>query len=206
VKTTASYSGPEQRKLIRSLLVQSGWTQTELAKRAGIDPSTLSRFLSGNQTDQTLRSSTLRRIEAIFGGTLDLVPLQNPDPELQELNEAEAEPFKGVPLASLLPEFGTGSAKLDPWVLKSRALDQLGYLPGDILFVKLGAPALKGDVVCAQIYDWANRQAQTVFRLFDPPYLLAATQQTALLRPHEVDQENVVIKGVVQHMLRLCRR
>ena len=88
------------------------------------------------------------------------------------------------------------------WTLKSRALELAGYRPGDILFVQLGTPALKGDVFCAQIYDWHAQRTETVFRIFQPPYLVAATADAELLRPYGADEESVVIKGVVLHTLR----
>jgi SOS-response transcriptional repressor LexA len=95
-----------------------------------------------------------------------------------------------------------GHGNLDPWTLKSRALESAGYLPGDILLVALGETPVAGDIVCAQIYDWNAGKAQTVFRLFQPPYLIAATTEASLLRPHVVDDEKVVIKGVVMNSLR----
>ncbi|MFO1033068.1 MAG: helix-turn-helix transcriptional regulator [Hyphomicrobiales bacterium] len=200
MNTTQITLGSGQRRLIRELLARTGWTQTELAKRAGVDPSTLSRFLSETQKDQSLRASTLLRIEAAAGVPLEKVEAAEDHSTFSGLAEGEAEPL-AQGHGQLLPHTDDTLA-LDAWVLKSRALDQMGYLPGDVLYVKLGAAPFKGNIVCAQVYDWPKRTAQTLFRLYDPPYLVAATQHVALLRPYEVDNQNVIIKGVVQHMVR----
>jgi transcriptional regulator with XRE-family HTH domain len=193
-------AGLEQRRLLREILARTGWTQTELAKRAGLDPSTLSRFLANEDAVQSLRASTLRKLEELMGMPLANALQQPPPVPGLGLSESEADP---------LPASGAGPQQimppqpgLDAWLLKSRSLEQLGLLPGDVLMVKLGATALRGDIVCAQVYDWPQRKAQTVFRLFDPPYLLAATAESRLMRPFEVDNENVIIKGVVMQMSR----
>ncbi len=61
------------------------------------------------------------------------------------------------------------------------------------------------DVVCAQVYDWARGKAETVFRLYEPPYLLSSTTDPKLLRPLVVDDDVVMIKGVVVASLRSRR-
>ena len=69
--------------------------------------------------------------------------------------------------------------------------------------VALGETPLSGDVVCAQIYDWSNGRAETVFRIFEPPYLLAASADPQFLRPFVVDDDKVQVKGVVIHTIRV---
>ncbi|MGH6907913.1 MAG: hypothetical protein ACREDX_08660, partial [Aestuariivirga sp.] len=91
---------------------------------------------------------------------------------------------------------------IDAWTLNSRALEGAGYRPGDILLVALDETPAAGDVVCAQIYDWVKAKAETVFRIFQPPYLVAATSDPQLMRPHLVDDAAVAIKGVVLQSLR----
>ena len=63
--------------------------------------------------------------------------------------------------------------------------------------VALGETALSGDVVCAQVYDWSTGRAETVFRIFEPPYLVSASSDPQFLRPLVVDDDKVHIKGVV---------
>ena len=91
---------------------------------------------------------------------------------------------------------------VDPWVLRSNALLSIGYLPGDVMLVDLNERPRAHDVVCAQVYDWVRSRAQTVFRLYEPPYLLASTTDQAVLRPLVVDDNVVVVKGVVTASIR----
>lgn len=193
-----------QRRYLRDVMQRTGLGQSELASRSGIDPSTLSRFLSGDREGHSLRSSTLRKIETFSG-----LPF-NPDgaaapPPADGFGEAEAVPLRvtaGSGIDGVLDALLKGKHNVDPWVLRSKALEGAGYRIGDILLVALGETPLAGDVVCAQVYDWETGRAETVFRLFQPPYLLAASTDIALMRPHHVDDGKVSIKGVVINSLR----
>ncbi len=192
----------EQRAYLASVMERTGWNQTELAQRAGLDPSTLSRFLNGGREGHALRQGTIRKIElasglAVSGGVAA--------PTAQGFAESEASPFEvpaESPLRAIIAALGQGRMNIDPWTLQSRALEGAGYRPGDILLVALDETPAAGDVVCAQIYDWTKGRAETVFRIFQPPYLIAATGDPQLMRPHLVDDGAVTIKGVVLHSLR----
>ncbi len=194
---------PDQRSYIRDVLSRTGLNQTELAKRAGLDPSTLSRFLS-SQGGTTLRSTTISRIEQVTGLPFGDAS-KSASRTLPGLAESEALPL-GAGASDLvtlmLEHLRTNHGSIDAWTLQSRALELGGYRPGDTLFVKLGANPLKGDVVCAQIYDWTAARTQTVFRIFDPPYLISATSDPALFAPFRLDDDRVAVKGVVLHSLR----
>lgn len=186
----------EQRAYLRRVLERTGWSQTQLAQRAALDPSTLSRFLSGGREGHALRASTLTKIAAASG-----VPVSGEAPPAPAgFAEAEASPLSLAgrdDLGIIIAGLAATSRSVDPWLLSSRALENAGYRPGDILLVALDEAPLQGDVVCAQIYDWTKGGAQTVFRLFQPPYLVAATNDTALLRPHATGDASVAVKGVV---------
>lgn len=195
---------PDQRGYVLKVLERTGWNQTELAKRAGLDPSTLSRFLTAAPGTQALRVSTINRIAQVSG-----IALQGGSPLAAAPAEGMAEP-EALPLTTghatlavaMLEILRAGSGPVDAWQLQSRSLELAGYRAGDVLFVRLGAPPLKGDVVCAQVYDWLSNRTETVFRLFEPPYLIAATADVSLLRPLTLEDEKVVVKGVVLHTLR----
>lgn len=202
----------DQRTLIRRVLEKTGWTQTELAKRAGLDPSTLSRFLSSPRDGQVLRANTIKRIEQVIGLPLGSLTGDASVAEAPGFAETEATPYSpdgedhNSGVAAVTAALRAIHGNIDAWVLQTRALDLAGYLVGDIVFVKLGASALDGDVVCAQCYDWPQKKAQTVFRLFQPPYLVAASANPHKHRPLEVDNANVIIKGVVQFSIRAKRQ
>ena len=120
------------------------------------------------------------------------------------LAETEALPITDTDndIGRVLNALVSGRNAANPWTLNSRALEDAGYLPGDILVVDLNAQPKAGDVVCVQIYKWAEGKADTVFRIYEPPYLLAACRDPALRRPLLVDNNHIIIKGVVTECLR----
>ncbi len=99
--------------------------------------------------------------------------------------------------AALRDALWPGRANADLWQVKSRALELAGYLPGDFVVVDLDRAPAGGDVVCAQVYDWDTRTAQTILRLYEPPFLMPASQSALFRKPEIVDDDRVVIKGVV---------
>lgn len=196
----------EQRLWLQRVLDHTGLTPTELARRALLDHSTLSRFLTGGRDGHVLRHSTVRKIEqatgVIFGLPAEtaLPPRVGSMRHATGLHEAEATLLRlddEAPQKAFVSQAVGERNNIDAWVLRSRALEGAGYLPGDVLLVELGAQARAGDVVCAQVYDWQKGTAETVFRRFEPPYLLAVTYDLKLLKPYLVDDQAVTIKGVV---------
>lgn len=85
---------------------------------------------------------------------------------------------------------------LDLWFLRSRCLEAAGYLPNDVLLVDLNARPNPGDIVCAQVYDRAGK-ADTVFRIYEDPFLVSATLDRSLVKPLLIDNDRVVVRGVV---------
>lgn len=64
-----------------------------------------------------------------------------------------------------------------------------------------------GDIVCAQAYDWSNpRETETLWRIYERPFLVAATRDAAFRKPVLVDGDKIIIKGVVTAIFRARRR
>jgi transcriptional regulator with XRE-family HTH domain len=192
----------DQHTFIQTVLEKTGWSQTDLASRAGLDPSTLSRFLSKGRNGRSLRASTIKRISAASGIAFGDIELD------QGMSESEATPFdfqlddgRNAAIRALTK----GRENIDAWILNSRAIENAGYRPGDLLLVGLSETPLAGDIVCAQIYDWVKGQAETVFRIFQPPALISASNDSSLLKPHLIGDNTVIVKGVVLHVLRSRR-
>lgn len=95
-----------------------------------------------------------------------------------------------------------GRTGLDAWVMKGRALDLQGILPDDILLVDLNRRPAPDDIVCAQIVDFTTGVAETIFRLFQPPYLIAHSAKLGAVRPEQVDEIRVSVRGVVEGVIR----
>lgn len=194
--------GDEHKAYVERVMQRTGWDQTEVARRAGLDPSTLSRFLKEVDEGRNLSAQSLRKIEQASGilfGPAPVLPRTAAGP--QGFAEVEATPYvvggNGNGLNPAIQALLLGKNTADPWVLRSRALEIMGYRMGDVLIVDLAIAPKPGDVVCAQIYDWNKGHAETLFRLYQPPCLVAATSDEKLLRPFIVDDQAVTIKGVV---------
>lgn len=184
----------DQRRWLTDLLARHKLTATELARRAGLNASTLTRFMSGSREGHTLSSRTVRQIETAV--------VDKRTPEKPGFAEDEARPYhldeaSRSPLAAAIAAIKGGRNGIDAWVITSDDLDGLRLYPGDVVMVDLNATAAPGDIVCAQIYDWENRKAKTVFRLNEPPYLVTGSLRLPARRPEVADGRNIVIKGVV---------
>jgi len=70
-----------------------------------------------------------------------------------------------------------------------------------VLIVDMNEPAEPADVVCAQVYDFRRMTGETLFRLYEPPYLYAATFDRSQGAPILIDK-SVGIKGPVILCLR----
>ncbi|MCI5075669.1 helix-turn-helix domain-containing protein [Oricola sp.] len=195
----------KQLAWVNAILDHRKWRPTNLAREAGIDHSTLSKWLKDPQNVAQLSPLTIEKIARVGGiPPYETAPVRKP----AGLAEAEADPFD---LSDLPPSSSRVIADLrgvigqrngiDPWVMRSRALEHEGYMPGDILLVDLNATPIDGDAVCAQVYDRVGK-AETVMRIYEQPYLVAASSAPDLRRPLLVDNERVVIRGVIVASLR----
>jgi hypothetical protein len=195
------------REYVRRVVAHSGKPPTRIAMDLGIAPSTLTRLLNAPEgSTATLHALTLRKLQDYSG----IPPPFGGDPSASQGYRGFAEdavPFdaKGADpaVSAALKALIGGRKAADPWTIRTRALERIGYLPGDIVIVDLGRRPEAGDAVCAQVYDWRRADAETVMRLYEPPYLVAASLDEGLRRPLVVDNERVIIKGVVlPHRLR----
>jgi hypothetical protein len=119
---------------------------------------------------------------------------------------APYDPAGGDPLLKSMVELALkGRNNGASWRLKTRALEAAGYLPGDVLVSDNAIQPRAGDAVVAQVYDVRTGTAETVFRLFEPPYLIAATSEAALRKPLLVDNERVIVMGPITQSFRARR-
>lgn len=204
--TAMEPSRDEIRQWIRGILARTGDTPTGLARRAGVASTTLTRFMGG-QARNALSFSTIAKIAEATGTP---PPFADGGERLPGFAEDDAAPYHTGGLnsepsacAAAISALIAGRRAADPWKMRSRVLEDAGYLPGDVLIVDLTRTPTAGDVVCAQVYNWGQDSAETVFRIYEPPYLVAATAAPEARKPLLVDGKNVVIKGVVTESLRI---
>jgi transcriptional regulator with XRE-family HTH domain len=190
---------------VQGILDAKHWNRTQLARISGVDPSTLTKFWNDSTGTARLNTYTIEKIEAASGIRAFET---SPAPATRGLAEREAEPYVADPAmassGAFLSSVRQNQNGIDPWVLKSRALELAGYLPGDVLVVDLNSEPRSGDVVCAQVYD-RRGHAETVFRIYEHPYLVACSMDMLLQRPLLVDGDHAQIRGVVTASFRQRR-
>lgn len=192
----------KQLAWVEAILAHRKWKPSRLAREAGVDHSTISKWMNDPLNVAQLNTMTVEKLARVGG----IEPYQTTPPVLARgLAESEAEPYRAIATEDAATR-AVAAAKggrngIDPWILRSRALENAGYMPGDILMVDLNAEPRDGDAVCAQVYDKSGR-AETVMRLFEKPFLVAATSDAGLRRPLLVDGERVAVRGVVVASIR----
>jgi transcriptional regulator with XRE-family HTH domain len=177
----------------------SNLSLTEIARIAGLTPSTLTRFRNNDEMGHTLTARTVKKIE-----DATRVPAYEARvlPKIQAFSEDEATLYRidiesGNPLEQALVSIAAKSNSIDLWRLKTSALAAMGYPAGMVVAVDRDAIPRNGDAVCAQKYDFRRGTAETLFRVWRTPYLLSAYANDEPANPEIVDNENVVIMGVI---------
>ncbi len=194
------------RDFLRLVVEKTGVKPTPLAEKIGVAPSTLTRIYNEPENGKaTLRATTIAKLESFSGISAPPTELHDGERALSGLRE-DAIPYKDSGDTSLAPIIKAiiGTRKnIDPWTMQTRALECAGFMLGDTIFVDLATPPKAGEPCCAQVYDWRGGKAETVMRIFEPPYLVAATFDNSLRKPFLVDAERVIVKGTIMpHRLR----
>lgn len=186
------------------LRVRTGQSLSELAEGAGLSNNTLTRL---RQRESALLDALSVRMLSEYTGL--------PGPDLYKLGHTsgfteEAEPFDVAAGGSpSMEEFTRLMLKDRPnaasWLLKTRALEGLGYMQGDLVVTDGSVQPRAGDAVCAQVVDLRTGAAETVFRVYEPPYLIAHSGDPALRKPLLIDNERVIVMATVTESLRARR-
>jgi hypothetical protein len=197
----------QQKEWIDDILRVTGWTLTELARRSKVNQSTLTRFYNDPQDKATLRANTVESISAASGWDAGTAPSTETRKTVAIIGDAEILP-PGYSTArgdieAAIKALVHGRNSAFPRLVKTRALETAGYLPGDICIIDQNVKWMRGDVVIATI-DPSRRgtRPETVLRIFEPPYLVTATYDDRLRKPIYVDGEETVILGTVVALFR----
>lgn len=176
---------------LQRVLVTTGWDAAELVRRSGVSAPTLSRALNA-EDKHVLNSTNLLKIAHASG----IAPPTAPGgAKLAGLHERECEPYTG-PIA-----FPGETDTLDRWQIKAMTLAAIGCFPGDVLLVDRARQGQASDIVLAQLYRPGG--ADTVFRFYDPPYLVTrAASQEHHAKPELVDGQRALIMGVAIQLWR----
>lgn len=176
---------------------------TEIAREGGLNHSTLTRFMNNAAHKGTLDTLTILRVAEVTGVQPDASVAGGAVVAFRE----DAEPYSSSAqdnLATAVKSLIRGRTTADAWVLRSRAVELAGYVPGDVVILDQAEQPQNGDLVCAQVYD-RRGGAETIWRIYEAPYLTAASPDPALRKPILVDGHMVLIRGVVTESLRAAR-
>jgi SOS-response transcriptional repressor LexA len=184
-----------QRQWLSDALRRRKMTPTALARRAGLSPSTLTRFLNSEEHSTALNARSMAAIETVLGEK------QAEETVRAGTQSLEAQPFspenEDDGFAELVAQAIGPASRLKAWILTSRALEAAGFLPDDVLIVDPAAKPDPGDVVQIQRRNWGTMTVETLFRIFDPPAIVTATLDRKLRKPMLLDDNVVKITGVV---------
>lgn len=178
------------RSWLRQILEQTGWSPTRLAREANVSHTTITRMLdtdySGSMTATTIAKIARATGIPASGSLRAAVPAGFAEPEVEPIEQ---------PGAALTPDQSR-------WSIRGHSLELAGYLPGDQVIIDMSVAPRVNDVVIAQLYEPDTATAQTVLRLYQPPFLVTAATPEHGARPEAVDDETVRIMGVVIRMWR----
>ncbi len=193
----AEAKGAEQREWVNKLLAFYRLNQTQLATKAGVDPSTLSKFMAASRPGHQLSTAIVGRIENAFrlrypDDPEGAPPIGLAEPDAVSFDFKRGDADAAGRAAKAMCEGHNGR---DPWEIQSEVLREVGVLPGDIVVVDLNETPHDGDIVCAQSYGSGGR-AETVFRIFRQPFFLVGAGPGARV-PLVADNRAAQIRGVV---------
>lgn len=189
------------RDFVKRVVEHTKTPPTRIATDLKIAPSTLTRLLNEPEGGKaTLRATTIAKLEAYSGLMAPTIESPERVSAPSGLRE-DAIPFDqsdgdATVVSALKAVIGTRK-NIDPWTIRSRALECAGFMPGDVVLVDLSTMPRAGEPACAQVYNWRGGTAETIMRLLEPPYLVAATFDPALRKPLLVDDERVILKGLI---------
>jgi hypothetical protein len=196
-----------QRAWLLEVCTATKLKPSQIAGGAGVSDSTLTRLAYSEDYTGTLSPETIERIKETY---------KVPGPEeyansrrssligLSEAARFDVRKEKGD-LAQVVEAIVRGRLDVEPWRLKTMALESAGYLPGDVVFVRMlatGEHPRPQDAVCAQVYDRQHGAAETIWRVYDPPYLVGAGHDRTAYKPMLVDNDRVTIVGVIAESFR----
>ncbi|PJN95096.1 hypothetical protein CNY89_10525 [Amaricoccus sp. HAR-UPW-R2A-40] len=168
-----------------------GLSQGQLGEKAGIDQPSVSRFELGTRRPSI--GQTMALAEALGIDPRELLPSRSTDQATGRALSGAVTPAAPNVLQRLAESIASVASRpgFDLWQVRDRSMQTAGYLPGDFMLVRElgdeGADILHvGDAVIAQVLSPVSGEAETVFRRFDPPFLM----------PSSLDPEDKPVLGI----------
>lgn len=192
-----------QRAWLQWVIMQTGKRPAQIGREAEVSDTPLTRLLNNPDYPGTLSELTVERITSQLGVP---GPAEYLGPRKQsgaDVPEREAE-LLGLDQLSdraknALGLLGEGRQGIESWRLMTACLEGAGYFPGDLMLLDPNAPPNTGDAVCGIVRDG---EPELVWRLYDPPFLVAQPGRGMAPKPLLVDGDRVKLRGVVIASLR----
>lgn len=205
--STATFArmGNSQRatkQWIASVAAYLNLSPSALAKNSGNAASTVTRYLNDTTGTVGISQRTLDRIAEYSG-----VPVLRMPDERGGLQEPDAIPFDQSEKASgwlknAVDAIKAGRNHVFPYEMRGWSLDMSGILPGDVLVFDMQQRPKPGDVVCVQCIDFTSGEAETLVRIYQPPFVLSHSAKLGVQKPLTVDEDRVSVRGVMLASIR----
>jgi transcriptional regulator with XRE-family HTH domain len=213
----------DYKNILYALAKVGGLNQTGLAERLRVTQPTISRWKSGVQRPDKEQHDSICALAIEMGILTELPPYMAaaaerglekiayrymPDDIMRStLHRARGLSENDIQQVYQAPAFhqaAPDNPNQSTWLVKNRALELAGYLPGDYLLIDQSITPRHEDIVCANVAKIDEAGAETKFRLYRPPFLLTRTlDKNSDDMPLYVDGERVVIMGVVIKSVRI---
>lgn len=180
------------REWIAAILSKKNVSRTELARRAGLSHSTLSRATTDDNYRINFRADTIAKLTE-FGGILPpaAIATAGSSGDAQDhYSEPEAAPWPGEPPHNLSPSQSI-------WTVHSSALAAMGLMPGDRFILDRAVTPKTRDIVMIHAYDNQMGNAETLLRVFADGFAVTPLYLVDGSRRLWIDGTNVSIVGVV---------
>jgi transcriptional regulator with XRE-family HTH domain len=152
------------REWIAAILERQGITRTELARRAHLSHSLLSRATTDDNHRINFRADTIAKLTEVGGVAPPAIlspnqaqPLRTSKPD--GMAEPEAIAYVG-------PQVEAITTNQSIWTAKSSSLQAMGLMPGDRFILDQGEQPRSRDMIVVQKYDHHTGTAETLLRLY----------------------------------------
>lgn len=203
--------GSAQRAYLEEVISKTGWKPSRIARESGLSDTTLTGFLNSRGRQKSLNPLSIAAIQERTGISAPPLALQGTtgNGERPALRE-DATPYEapsaeeGDRVAAAVRALTGARKNTHTFTMRSNALELAGIRSGDILVVEPGVMPRNGDVVCANVVD-RHGTGETWFRIYQAPHVIPAMFDVTANKPELVDNDRVVIWGVVTDVVRQRR-
>jgi DNA-binding phage protein len=188
------------RAWLDTVIAKHGVTARKVATQSGIAPSTIYRALEVDG-DFVMSTTILAKISNAFN---EPMPTGMGGADRHVAGRAG---FADQDLVAFVGPAPDMPAKPEDNHYRARVMSDVLNLehirPGDVLDFDMRLEPRAGDIVVAQHYNLHRAGAETVLRVYQPPYLLTRSSNPAVdQRPMLVDNERVKIMGTFIRLVR----